>query len=601
MKIFTVIAGALLLGCTVMAAELPARWDAWFFNKTEQDYLKGLTVPKQAPRQIALSEKVLNLDTIAGKCDTALVRCFVEADKAERIWLGVGCKIFGLKLNGKLVYDFRSYGLGNNIEHVAVDNHIIPLDLAAGRNEIAFELRRTHWKQDYCYGKDRKILWDLAVKIHQNYQPAKAALKHPEMVLRPDKNSLMFMFVTTSAMPAGVDYRRKGDQQWIRQYDTVGDLILRENTPVHRVRIENIENMPEIEYRLVMLEPPAGRDGFKHPLWAERLYKEVYTPVKTIVNPHRKDLRVFFFADTQLSLSESCKTVAQRDALLSRMRALDEYKKAHVIGHLGDQDSFFHEIEKPLLTDLFDKFAPAAGEIVRPWLLVRGNHETNGMAAENWFDYFQMPEDKGFYTAQLGDVFFIVLDCGDISQKNPLNAFNGPLLDLDNLFRKQSAWLEKVRRSPEFRNARYRVVLSHSEPQIQKSIVADNIRKMTEKLLADNSDGGRIHLWLAGHVHRYWRAARGEKKFVSRAALKRAPALAAAPVNWLSIDGPKGNSSNPNFSYTYLQFSDKGIGVKILDETGLKLDEFTVDAKGNLHEIYLDKSLKKYPHPVEDK
>ena len=42
-------------------------------------------------------------------------------------------------------------------------------------------------------------------------------------------------------------------------------------------------------------------------------------------------------------------------------------------------------------------------------------------------------------------------------------------------------------------------------------------------------------------------------------------------------------------------------GVKIVDETFLKLDEFTVDAKGNLHEIYLDKSLKKYPHPAAEK
>lgn len=598
MKNFVILLLLTLLTGAAVSAELPKQWDAWFTKNSEASYLKGLKIPAASPQKIALSEKALNLDTLADGRDTALVRGFVQSAKAERIWLGVGCKIFALKLNGKLVYDFRKYGLGNDIAHVAVDNHIIPLELKAGNNEIIFELRRTHRLQDYCYGKDRKILWELAVKIHKDYQPVKAALKHPEMVLRPDQESLMFMFVTTAAIPAGVDYRRKGDKVWQRQYDTVGDLVLRENTPVHRVRIEGIGDWQEIEYRLVLLEPPAGRDGFKHPLWASRVYKEVYMPVKTIVNFNRKDLQVFFFADTQISLSRNCITVAQRDAFMEKMRSLAEYKNAHVIGHLGDLDSYFHEIEKPLLTDLFDKFAPGAGEKIRPWLLVRGNHETNGLAAEKWFDYFQMPDDKSFYTAKLGDVLFIVLDCGDISKNDPLDAFNGPLLDLGNLFRKQQQWLNKVRRSEEFRNARFRVVLSHSEPQIEKSIVANNIRKLTGEMLADNSDNGRIHLWLAGHVHRYWRAARGAKTLVSRVPRSKAPALAEAPVNWFSLDGPKGNSSKPDFSYVSLKFSDKAVRVTALDEDGRKLDEFSVDVKGNLREIYLDKSLKKYPLPT---
>ena len=53
--------------------------------------------------------------------------------------------------------------------------------------------------------------------------------------------------------------------------------------------------------------------------------------------------------------------------------------------HIGDLDSVFHSVEKILLQDLFDIFAPAPGEVQKSWVLVRGNHETNGIAAENWY------------------------------------------------------------------------------------------------------------------------------------------------------------------------------------------------------------------------
>lgn len=575
---------------------LPEKWDVSFFKLAEKDFLKGLNIEKNS-QKITLSGNAVNLDLIAKGANSAAIRGVINSDKEQTVWVGIGCKVFSLSLNGEKVYDFREYGLGNDIEKVSAQDHKIPLKLKAGRNELLFNTRRTNWKLDYCYGKNRKIFWDIAIKELPGHQSIKAVLAHPEMALRPDKDSIMFSFVTTEAIPAGVDYRKKGSKEWIREYDTVGDLILREKSRIHRVRISGIADWSDIEYRLVLLEPPAGMDGLRRPCHSPRTYKEIFTPVKTLHNPNREEFSFLLFGDTQLSISKSCQTVAQRRELLKKMRSLPEYKSADFLVHIGDTDSYIHDVEKYLLTNLFNDFAPAAGEKLLPWVLVRGNHDSNGIAAEDWYDYFQMPDEKSYFSFQLGKVFFIVLDCGEYFNKGRLNAGNGPLLDMQKLMKKQAAWLKKIRHTEAFRNANFRVVIAHGEPQIATSVFNSNIRKLTSDILQDNSEDGKIHLWIAGHCHRYWRAAKGSTSLVTRIKPKAPPALAVSPVNWLTGDAPKGNSAKPDFSYIAVHCTPENLHVKAIDENGRKFDEFIIDRQGSLKELYLDKELKKYPLP----
>ena len=122
----------------------------------------------------------------------------------------------------------------------------------------------------------------------------------------------------------------------------------------------------------------------------------------------------------------------------------------------------------------------------------------------------------------------------------------------------------------------------------------DKMREITAPLLRNDSDDSRIHLWIAGHVHRYWRAAKGTSELIARAPRKKA-ALKKSPVNWVSVDGPKGNSSNPNFSYLKVQVTADKITVKAVDENGKKMDEFQIDQKGQFRELYRGKELKAFP------
>ena len=583
---------------SLAAAGLPEKWDVEFFKLDEKGFLKGLKVGKN-PQKIALSEQVIDLMSLSNGAENAAIRGVINSDKAQTLWLGVGCKVFSLSLNGKLIYDFREYGLGNDSRNVSAVDHIIPLELKAGRNEILFNTRRTNWKLDYCYGEARNRRWEFAVKAVKDHKPVKAALAHPEMALRPDRDSVVFSIVTTEPVPVGVDYRKKGDKEWLREYDLAGELILREKSRVHQVKITGIAGWGDIEYRLVLLEPPAGMDGLRRPMHSPRTYKEVFTPVKTLSNPDKKEFSFLLFGDTQLSFNKNCQSVEQRRAFLKKMRSFPEYKKADFLVHIGDTDSYIHDIEKYLLTDMFDDFAPAKGEKLRPWLLVRGNHDSNGIAAEDWYKYFQMPGEKSYYSFQLGEVFFIVLDCGEFFSAGRLNARNGVLLDMNKLMTQQAKWLKKVRNTPEFRNAKFRVVMAHGEPMVSKSVFNNNIRKLALDLLRDDSDNGRIHLWLAGHCHRYWRSARGGKSLVMRYKPTGTTALPIAPVNFVTCDGPKGNAAKPDFSYISVTCTSEKLHVKSIDEKGKKFDEFEIDSQGTLKTLYLDDEVKDYPLPTK--
>ena len=589
----------LLVSTSGLFAQLPETWKAYFFDapvgKKHVTVLPKNGIIKQRemtvkPVEVKSVDGLFDFDKLSEKRGSAVViEAEMVSDKARQTWFGVGGLIFSCRVNGKMVYDLTMKGLGNDYDPVTTKDHIFPVKLQKGRNRIVFESRRTSWLQDYVYGKNRKITWHLALKEYPDFRPAKAELAHPEILLRPAKGSVMISFITVKPIPAGIDYRVSGTQKWQRKWDTAGDLILREKVRNHTIRLDELEPGKEYEYRLVLLEPPAGTDGFRRPLWSKRPYKEVFMPVKKFKTfGDEKEFSFFLWGDTQLSLSENCKTVADREAFMKKMSAIPAFKKADFLVQIGDMDSYFHDVEKDLFGKYLDFFAREKFQI--PWVYVRGNHEVNGIGAEDWYKYFQMPGDKSFYAFSKGDVMFIVLDCGDFSIGGNV-ADKGCLIDMDTLYAAQSKWLEKLRKSPEFKKARFRVVMAHPEPQIESSKVADPMRKMCEKLLADTSREGMIHLWLAGHVHRYWRANRNSNELIHLYPAKKW-ALDKAPVNWVSTDAPKGNAAFPEFSYLGVDVKKDSLTVTAYDTDGKKFDSFSVDEKGNVTELYRGKNMK---------
>ena len=591
-KIFFVVIISLMFS---FAFALPAEWDFFAYDLKEDKkpvtvILKNdkLVLPDGkniSAKKIKSKNNCFDFEKLAEGKNHAVLKTVFNCEKSRKTYLGIGGLAFAVELNGKMIYDFRRKGLGNDYDPVSVNDHIIPVTFKKGENSLVIRSCRTNWLLDFCYGAERKIKWDFAVAELKDFQPVKAELAYSELMLRPTENSMTFSFITKTPVAAGIDYRESGSKKWLRQWDLAGELVLRNDRKNHIIRLEKLTPDTQYEYRIVMLEPPAS--GEKRSLWASREHKEVFTKIKKFRTLGSTELNFFALADTQLSLSTNCQTVAHRNSYMKKMRAIPEFKKADFIAHIGDLTSYFHSIEKDLFGDFFEQFTSAPD--AKPWIYVRGNHELDGIDAARWHDFFVMPDAKPYYSFKVKDTLFIVLACGDFVKGGKYNAYIGPILDPATMVRKQRKWLEKLVKSDDYKNAKFRIVMSHIAPQLEKSQVVDEIRKIAEPVMNES-----IHLWIAAHCHYYWRMFKGSDVLYARNEWKRPPAYNTAKFNWITLDGPKGNNAKPDFSYLAVSIKDDKITAKVVDENGKSMDSFVIDVNGNAFEIERASDIKPF-------
>lgn len=133
----------------------------------------------------------------------------------------------------------------------------------------------------------------------------------------------------------------------------------------------------------------------------------------------------------------------------------------------------------------------------KPFVYVRGNHETRGAYARNFSRYLTGPEGKFYYAFTYGPIRFIVLDSGE--DKPDTDVEYSGLVDFDNYILEQKEWLVRELESPEFRAASFRVVLSHIPFGKGGWYGSERLRKQLLPLL----EGARIDLMLSGHNHTF--------------------------------------------------------------------------------------------------
>jgi predicted phosphodiesterase len=144
----------------------------------------------------------------------------------------------------------------------------------------------------------------------------------------------------------------------------------------------------------------------------------------------------------------------------------------------------------------------------KPFVLVRGNHETRGAFARKLFDVYPHSSGQYYYSFSHGGVFFMVLDCGENKPDSykdyaGLNAF-------DDYRMEQAEWIAKELQSSVAKSARYRIVLSHMPPTASFEVAGKRpgytMRMITEQW-APLFRGGNVDLVISGHTHlRGWQA-----------------------------------------------------------------------------------------------
>ncbi|KIC02863.1 metallophosphoesterase [Flavobacterium sp. JRM] len=134
----------------------------------------------------------------------------------------------------------------------------------------------------------------------------------------------------------------------------------------------------------------------------------------------------------------------------------------------------------------------------KPFMFVRGNHETRGKYSRNLLDYYYNYDKKEYYTFKMGPVFTIVLDTGE--DKKDSHPVYGGTVNYDSYREEQAVWLEKQMKSKAFKNAPFRVVMMHI-PHYH----SDEEHGTTEcrRLFGPLFEKYKIDLFVAGHTHEY--------------------------------------------------------------------------------------------------
>lgn len=134
----------------------------------------------------------------------------------------------------------------------------------------------------------------------------------------------------------------------------------------------------------------------------------------------------------------------------------------------------------------------------KPFMFVRGNHETRGKYSRNLLDYYYNYDKKEYYSFKMGPVFTIVLDTGE--DKKDSHPVYGGTVNYDSYREEQAIWLEKQMKSKAFKNAPFRVVMMHI-PHYH----SDEEHGTTEcrRLFGTLFEKYKIDLFIAGHTHEY--------------------------------------------------------------------------------------------------
>lgn len=190
----------------------------------------------------------------------------------------------------------------------------------------------------------------------------------------------------------------------------------------------------------------------------------------------------------------------------------------------------------------------------KPFMFVRGNHETRGKFSRDLLDYYYNYDKKEYYHFQMGSVFTIVLDTGE--DKKDSHPVYGGTVDYDSYREEQAVWLEKIMKSKAFKNASFRVVMMHI-PHYH----SDEEHGTTEcrRLFGSLFQKYKIDLFVGGHTHEYGMFEPNREH----------------SYHFVIGGGPK----NGTRTLIRIQANSKVLNLEMIDDSGKEIGSFNINSK----------------------
>lgn len=314
---------------------------------------------------------------------------------------------------------------------------------------------------------------------------------HGPWLTNPMPDGMTVTWITRVKCAGGIEYREKGTEEfkrlWFVKYGQIDY-----SKDLHSFHLTGLKPGTEYEYRLL-----SNMDNYStayHGVLA--VGREIYS-FKTL-DPKKDKYKVMLTADfhgtARLSLDPLYKGI--------------DGDNCDMFFFLGDivEDGPYRDIRYYTTFGFLDDITRVWGKY-KPSIFIRGNHDINGRDTYKWGDYFPQPNERTYQAFRQGPVLFICIDTMWFSSTKLQNEQHMKYLQ------EQVDWIKALKKTKDWKEAKFRVVLGHVAPYSGEGDKL--VGTYFNEVFSDDSKNGRIHAYLCGHEHAYWRinARSGETRY----------------------------------------------------------------------------------------
>ena len=298
------------------------------------------------------------------------------------------------------------------------------------------------------------------------------------------EHAVTFVFTTSDKGFSWVEVKPDGGEAE-RHYTVRNGLRDAYNT-FNVIRVENLRPDTRYQYRLCSKQI-ADFQPYK-----VTFGDSIVSPWRRFSTPDPKATACSFIALSDMH---------QQPDKLGRLLNQAGVGSADMIFYVGDMMNYYDNEETPFRSFIDKSVELFASE--KPFVLVRGNHETRGNMAREYARYVPKSSGKYYGAYRVGDIMFIVFDCGE-DKPDDFWGYAG-LTDGDGYRTEQAGWFGELICSKAYKSAKWRIVMNHFPPL--SHMESDNperhgIQDITDKFLPLYNQA-KIDLMISGHTHAY--------------------------------------------------------------------------------------------------
>ena len=165
----------------------------------------------------------------------------------------------------------------------------------------------------------------------------------------------------------------------------------------------------------------------------------------------------------------------------------------------------------------------------------------------------------------------------------------------------QRAWLKKIIKTPECQSAVFRIVMSHHTNPFDPRKTGEkmhgltkNIYELAHGVIMSENPECKIHLWLAGHTHRFLRTtpnSREYRRINALGILEGHKVKFTERYPYTILTGEYGRKNNP-FTGITVDVLPGHLKVDTFLPDGTLLDSFKIKSDGSVENIFSHAGIK---------